>query len=297
MFGSCSAINGQGVEGSPPFKPVHLFFLVSIMGAALALRAYRLPSDLNLASAIVEMLSLLVIYPLVWRIFDRHRLAALTTALVAINAAHVEYSLVAGSTDTWFLGWLALLLFVDGLRARRIASLAGAGVVIGLGLLTGPATWVVILCMAIFLLYAYWFRRPWVTGNTRGLALAAIGVLVATGPGLVNVGLDWGAYIQRAQFGYLNPMFDSLTWPLLMLGLGYGVLRWRTPGIVLVLALFGLTLVWGGMLPTDAPAWSHLAGVILPSSLLAALPLDQLWDLVGRCLNPRFGNSMEDDSR
>jgi 4-amino-4-deoxy-L-arabinose transferase-like glycosyltransferase len=285
-----------GVEGSPPFKSVHLFFLAGILAAALALRAYRLSSGLDAAGLIVETLSLPVIYLLVWRIFDRHRLAALTTALVAISAGRAEYSFFAGSTDTWFLGWLALFLFADGLRARRAASLAGAGVVIGVGLLTGPAAWVVVLCMAVFLLYAYVFRRPWVTENTRGLALAAIGVSVTMGPGLVSVGLDWGANIQRAQFGYLRPILDSPTWPLLILGLGYGVLRWRTPGMVLMLSLLGLTLAWGGMLPVDTPAWSRLAGVILPASLLAALPLDQLWDLVGRCLDSRFGNSLEDDA-
>lgn len=271
-----------GVGASPPFKPVHLFFLAGILAAALVMRVYRLSTGLDVARVIVEILSLAVIYLLVWRIFDRHRLAALTMALVAIIAVHVEYSPVARYTATWVLGWLALLLFVDGLRARRVASLAGAGVVIGAGLLTGPAAWVVVLCMTIFLLYAYVFRRLWVTENATSLALAAIGLLVATAPGLVNIGLDWRTYFQPVQFGYLRPMLHSPVWPLLMLGLGYGVLRWRTPGMVLILSLFGLVLAWGGMLPADAPAWSRLAGVTLPASLLAALPLDQLWDLVGQ---------------
>ena len=49
--------------------------------------------------------------------FDRHRLAALATAITAIHAGHIEYSRIAGLMDAWFFGYLALLLVVDGLRA------------------------------------------------------------------------------------------------------------------------------------------------------------------------------------
>jgi len=53
--------------------------------------------------------------------------------------------------------------------------------------------------MGVFLLYAYFFRRPWVTENGRGFVLATMGMLIAIGPNLVYFGHDWRTYIQRAQ--------------------------------------------------------------------------------------------------
>ena len=282
-------------------------------------------SGLYMASVIMGVLNLLEIYLLVWRAFDRHRLAALTTFIAAINAGHIEYSRIAGFMDTWFFGFLALLLFVDGLRSRRTISLALAGVVMGLGLQTYPAGRIVVLCMAVFLLYAYGFRRPWVTENGRGFVLAALGALVVIGPNLIYFGHHWQTYVQRAQevnifdpsvmahlkytyntdstvvvvweqvnrsllmfnyfidrsahFGYPHPMFNSLISPLLVLGLGYAVLRWRTSGVVLMLSSFGLILALGSMMTANAPTWSRVVGIIPLAAFLIALPLDQLWDI------------------
>jgi len=285
-------------------------------------------SGLYMATVIMGVLNLLEIYLLVWRIFDRHRLAALTTFIAAINAGHIEYSRIAAFIDPWFYGFLALWLLVDGLRARRTASLALAGVAVGLGLQVYPAGRVIVLCMAVFLVYAYLFRRPWVTENGRGLVLAVIGALVVIGPNLIYFGVHWQTFIQRAQevstfdpsvmahlkytyntdsaavvvweqvkrsllmfnyytdrsahFGYPRPMFNSLLSPLLVLGLGYAVLRWRTSGMVLILASFGLILALGSVMTANAPTWSRVVGIIPLASLLIALSLDQLWDILAR---------------
>jgi len=87
---------------------------------------------------------------------------------------------------------------------------------------------------------------------------------------------------RSAHFRYPHPMFNSLVSPLLVLGSSYGLLRWRTLGMVLILSSFGLILVLGSMMTVNAPTWSRVVGIIPLASLLVALPLDQLWDLLDR---------------
>ena len=289
---------------------------------------------LYMTSVIMGTLNLLTTYLLVWRLFDRHRLAALATAITAIHAGHIEYSRIAGFMDAWFFGYLALLLVVDGLRARRTISLALAGVLVGLCLQTYPASRIIVLILAVLVVYAYFFRRTWVTKNWTGLGWLVIGALIAIGPNLVYFGHDWQTYIQRARevsildpgvighlkytyntdsftvvvweqikrsllmfnyytdnsahFGYPHPMFNSFISPLLVLGLGYGLLRWRKLGMVLVLSSFGLILVLGGIMTANAPTWSRLVGIMPLAALLIAVPLDQGWDILTRLKGESF---------
>ncbi len=289
---------------------------------------------LYMMSVIMGTLNLLTIYLLVWRTFDRHRLAALATAITAIHAGHIEYSRIAGFMDAWFFGYLALLLVVDGLRARRTISLAVAGVLVGLCLQTYPASRIIVPILAVMAAYAYFFRRAWVTENRSGLGWLVVGALIAIGPNLVYFGHDWQMYIQRARevslfdpdvithlkytyntdsfivvvweqikhsllmfhyytdnsahFRYPHPMFNSFISPLLVLGLGYGLLRWRKPGMALVLSSFGLILVLGGVMTVNTPTWSRLVGIMPLAALLIAVPLDQGWDILASLKGESF---------
>lgn len=92
--------------------------------------------------------------------------------------------------------------------------------------------------------------------------------------------LMFNYFVDRsAHFGFPHPMFNSLISPLLVLGLGYAVLRWRTSGTVLMLSSFGLILVLGSIMTANAPTWSRLVGIMPLAAFLIALPLDQLWDI------------------
>ena len=289
---------------------------------------------LYMTSVIMGTLNLLTTYLLVWRMFDRHRLAALATAITAIHAGHIEYSRIAGFMDAWFFGYLALLLVVDGLRARRTITLALAGVLVGLCLQTYPASRIIVLILAVLVVYAFFYRRAWVTENWSGLGWLVVGALIAISPNLIYFGHDWQTYIQRARevslfdpdvithlkhvyntnsfivvvweqikhsllmfnyytdnsahFGYPHPMFNSFISPLLALGLGYGLLRWRKPGMVLVLSSFGLILVLGGVMTVNAPTWSRLVGIMPLAALLIAVPLDQGWDILAKLKGESF---------
>ncbi len=79
------------------------------------------------------------------------------------------------------------------------------------------------------------------------------------------------------QFGYRHPMFSSLVSPLIALGFGYSLRRWRTPGAGLALIFWVLNLFLGGILTGDAPFWPRLVGMFFVGAWFAALALDRLW--------------------
>ena len=81
---------------------------------------------------------------------------------------------------------------------------------------------------------------------------------------------------RSAQFGYPHPMFNSLVSPLLVLGFGMGLYRWRKPEFLFTISSFILILVAGSILTDDAPTWCRLVGIIPLAALLIALVIDEL---------------------
>ncbi|MFZ1505944.1 MAG: glycosyltransferase family 39 protein, partial [Anaerolineae bacterium] len=78
------------------------------------------------------------------------------------------------------------------------------------------------------------------------------------------------------QFGYRHPMFSSAISPLIALGFGYALRRWRTPGAALALIFWVLNLFIGSILTGDAPFWPRLVGMTFAGAWFAALALDRL---------------------
>ncbi len=79
------------------------------------------------------------------------------------------------------------------------------------------------------------------------------------------------------QFGFPHPMFISLLSPLVVLGFGYSLRRWRHPGVGLNLVWLLVMIINGSILTGDAPFWPRLVGVLPAAALLAALTIDRLW--------------------
>jgi 4-amino-4-deoxy-L-arabinose transferase-like glycosyltransferase len=280
---------------------------------------------LQMSSVIGGVLSLFATYLLVWRLFDSHRLAVLTMALVAINVAAIHFSRIAEYMDPWTFGIFALFFLIDGLKARRFASLGLAGVFLGFSLQMYYSGRVLIFIIVIFLLYAFFFQRLWITENKRGLLIMVAGTLLAMGPALASDLMHWGNVISRSQevfifspdvldhllnkyntnsvfvvlltqikltllmfnqtsdtssqFGFPFPMFSSLISPLIMLGLGFAIKRWKDAGIAFVLIWLGLMAVLGSILTSDAPSWPRLVGIVPAAAVLIALALDQIIEL------------------
>jgi hypothetical protein len=276
---------------------------------------------LYFATVIMGTLNVLGVYLFTWRLFDRHRLALLTAALITINPAHINYSRIPSMLDPWFLGFFGLFFFFDGLKGRRKVSLALAGVFTGFVLVSTSSGRAIIPIIGFGLASAWLFKRKWLTDNYRGLVWMALGILVALGPNLVYLITDWSVYMQRAreviifasgnmehlkftyntesvwvvvweqvkrsvlqfnfyndrsaQFTYPHPMFNSFVSPMLFLGFGMSLYRWRKPEFLFLICSFMFILVVGGILTIDAPTWSRLVGIIPLAALLIALVMDE----------------------
>jgi hypothetical protein len=74
-------------------------------------------------------------------------------------------------------------------------------------------------------------------------------------------------------------MFSSLVSPLILLGLGFALRRWKDVGMAFVLIWLGLITVLGGILTLDAPFWPRLIGLVPAAALLAAVAFDQIFEL------------------
>jgi len=278
---------------------------------------------LNMTAVAEGMISLLGLYLLVWRVFDRHRPAVLATGALAINVAHIHFSRIAAYMDPWPFGIFALFLVVDGLKARRPLSFAVAGVLLGLDIQMYYSGRVIFFILAAFLVYVLIFRRHWLFQNVGGLVLLLLGFLVAFGPGLIYFVRNWDLFMERSrevlifnppvmvhsyskyltdsvtgvvleqvkrsllmfnysidsstQFGYPHPLFSSLVSPLVVLGFGYSVRRWRTLGTALALIWLVLVMVVGSILTDNAPFWPRLVGMMVIGAVLAGLALDRIW--------------------
>jgi len=248
--------------------------------------------------------------------------------LVTINPGHINLSRITSYMDPWFLGFFGLFFLVDGLKGRRWASLALAGVFTAFTLISYPAGRAIIPLIAIGLICFWLFKREWVTDNLRGLGWMALGLLVVLGPNLVYFVTDWSVYMQRsgqvlilnpgniahlkhtyetdsmlmvileqvkhsvlqfnyysdksAQFSYPHPMFNSFVSPLICLGFGMSLYRWRKPQFLLVLLSFLFILTTGSILTIDSPTWVRVVGIIPLAAFFIALVMDEFVNLLGR---------------
>lgn len=82
------------------------------------------------------------------------------------------------------------------------------------------------------------------------------------------------------QFRYPYPMFSSLVSPLILLGLGFSLRRWKDAGLAFMLIWLWPILILGGVLTIDTPFTPRLVGLIPAAAFLAALVLEQLFEVV-----------------
>ncbi len=75
------------------------------------------------------------------------------------------------------------------------------------------------------------------------------------------------------QFGYTHPMFTLALSPLVLLGLGYSLRRWRHPGLGFALIWLLTILITGSVLTNNAPFWPRLVGILPAAALMAGVAL------------------------
>lgn len=188
--------------------------MMAFVPASLSLRIFG--NDLfglQMTSVIGGFLSLLALYLLTWRSFDSHRLAALATAILAINTPHIHFSRIAEYMDPWPFLLFGMFFLVDGLRAKRNASFAAAGVLIGLGMQMYFSGRVSAVFLIIAFLYLLLFQRRLITSNISGIALLLLGSFIAVGPSLIYFAENYEAFVERSRsvFLFYPPVLEHLS--------------------------------------------------------------------------------------
>jgi hypothetical protein len=194
LLGVQHDIFGFGWTATPTIGFLPAFLTMSVFGDNIF--------GLQMAAVIGGVFSLLAIYLLTWRLFDSHRLATLTTALVAINIVHIHFSRIF-NMEPWPLANFAIFLLIDGLKGRRPTSFGLAGVCIGFSLLMYTSGRALPFIMAIFFVYAFFTHRSWITQNKWGFVLVVAGVLITMGPALAFYLMNWDTFVQRSREVFL----------------------------------------------------------------------------------------------
>ena len=322
LLGTQKDIFGFGWTATPTIGFLPAFLTMAVFGNNIF--------GLQMAAVIGGTFSLFAIYLLTWRLFNSHRLAVLTTALVAINVVHIHFSRIF-NMEPWPLSNFAIFLFIDGLKARRSTSFGLAGVFLGFSMLMYTSGRVLPFILVVFFVYALVFQRAWITQNLWGFAALMGGIVITMGPALVFYLMNWDTFVSRShevfifspgvlehllnkyntdsplivlltqiklsllmfnqasdtssQLGYPHPMFSSLISPLILLGLGFALRRWKDASMAFVLIWLGLTGVMGSVLTIDAPFWPRLVGIVPAAALLIAVALSQILELGRKIFN------------
>ncbi len=158
---------------------------------------------LYFGTVIMGTLSILAIYLLIWRLFDQHRLALLTSIIITINPAHINYSRIPGYIDPWFFGFFCLFFFFDGLKSRRITSFAFSGILTAFTIMSYASGRVIIPMIGLIIFIALLFKRDWIKDNYSGLVWFVGSFLLILGPNLVYLSQDWETFMKRAQEVYV----------------------------------------------------------------------------------------------
>lgn len=158
---------------------------------------------LNMGAALGGLISLLGFFFLIWRLFGRPGLALLATAILTITIPHIHFSRIAAYIDPWPWSLWAIFFLLDGLLARRAFSFALAGVLLAFGGQMYYAGRVVFFVLALFAVYLVLFHRAWLAGRGRGLALFAVGFLVAVGPTAIYFAQHVDVFMERSRVVFL----------------------------------------------------------------------------------------------
>jgi hypothetical protein len=184
-----SAVNARSFllgESRDPFSTgwaghPTLWFLVQ----GLSMRAFGDdPFGARMIAALLGAATVPALYVYARQPFGR-TVATLAAALLATLAFHVHYSRIAvNSVGDPLLMLVALGLLLAGLRSASRLTLAAAGVAAGVAQHFYLGSRLVPLVLVAVLLHQLVVARPVLARAAVGLALAAVGFLVAYGPGV-----------------------------------------------------------------------------------------------------------------
>ena len=162
---------------------------------------------LNFMPAVEGVLTVLGLYLLVWRLFDSHRLAALSAVILSINIPHIHFSRLAAYMDPWPWILFAFFFLVHGLQKRKLWPFAAAGMLLGIAVqmyYSGRVVLLILPLAAIYLIMRYpRAMRTWWRFWLGGALLLGLGGVVALGPSLIYFLQHTGPLLERSRSVFL----------------------------------------------------------------------------------------------
>ncbi len=280
----------------------------------------RTTLGLRAAAAIFGLLALPATY-LLGRAWANQRVGLLSTAILAGMLWHLHLSRVGfRAVALPLLSALALGLGAYALRRRSRWAAVGAGAAYGLSFYTYLAARITPLALLLMLAYALLWHRPWLRERWRLLLWSGAAALLILLPLLIlavdqpNVVLGrseqvaiWSTAIHQGDFPSTatrsilrtvgmftwrgdgiwrhnvpgRPVFDPLMGLFFIVGLGFGLARWRKRPALALSLIWVAVMVLPTMLAEDAPHFLRAVGILPVVVLIPALALDWVIERAG----------------
>ena len=284
----------------------------------------------RLVVAVAGVLSCLFLYLLVKRLWG-WRVAFVAAILLAVMSWHVTFSRLGMPNITAPLFAIVTFYFlIRALESGRHTDYLWAGLAAGIGVYSYTPFRLVALMMALLLAYEILSRPGFLRRHFDGLIVMAVAAFLAMMPLLVyavqhpqeftrrmnetsvfakkstemekRLALENSLRRHMEMFNVRGdpngrhglpgqPMADSVTAALLVLGLGYSLYRWRDRGYFLAVIWLSIGLMGGIMsLDWESPQGARSVVAMPAVAMLAAIPLGLAWEAADRGIrNSEFG--------
>ena len=204
----------------PPFRTEVWFPPIHIYSVAAILKAFPLSeATLRLPMTVFAVIDVLLMYLVGRQLFRREALAVGAAVLLALNPPHLVYSGDALDFQAhlpFTLGWLLCLLIY--LRRNSRAWLLGAGLMLGIGLYTYAAAYVLMPLYGLLTCAALLYRRE----PLNRFVVLATGFLLPAAPAAIfllrhsSVAVDMFRHYQNDE-GQFASAVDPSTGPGMMI--------------------------------------------------------------------------------
>lgn len=172
-------IPGIGVHGIPSLALIFLKISIWLHGADIF--------ELRMPEAVLGTLMVLGSYLFVWRSFDSHRLAALTSGLLAANAGHIHFSRHIMNVDPWAFVVFGFFFLIHGIRSQKAWALGAAGLILGFSLQLYLSVRALLFVAPFFGCYLLHNRRTAITKLYDGWFLFICAAVVIIGPNFADM--------------------------------------------------------------------------------------------------------------
>jgi 4-amino-4-deoxy-L-arabinose transferase-like glycosyltransferase len=191
LFGNVTQIFHDGWASIPNMAFIPAAISLKIFGNNLY--------GLQMTSVIGGMVCLVGFYLLALRLFEKQRIALLSTALLAFNIPLIHFSRIAEYIDPWAFILPGLFLTVEAIKSKQPGCFGLAGICFGFGIQMYYSGRVILIILGALFLFLLVFERAWLQTNWQNASWLAVGLLIALGPSLIFFATHRDALIARSR--------------------------------------------------------------------------------------------------